>query len=130
MTKATNPLAGTLRDLRKRRGWTLRDVERATDGYVSNVYLSQLETGKRTDPGPRVLMALAKAYGVSTQQLFERAGYIDGPPESNLEVAFRQVLADPTFKFGTRAASLDDGTKRFIVELYEKATSKRLLGDS
>ena len=127
MAAPLSPLARTLRDLRKRRGWSLRQVELATDSFVSNVYLSQLENDRRSDPGPRVLMALAKVYGVPTQFLFERAGYVEAPEPSAVEVAYQQVLADPTFKFGTRASDVDENAKRFIIELYEKATGKRLL---
>lgn len=120
-------LARLLRQLRGER-YSLRDVERRTDAAVSNVYLSQLENGTRTDPHPRVLVALAKAYDVPVATLFEAAGYVDKPAPSELEVAFRQVLADRSFKFGTRAdGELTDDAKRFIIELYERATRKTLL---
>ncbi len=123
------PLAEWLRDLRRRRGLSLREVERATGNAVSNVYLSQLETGRRADPNPRVLVALAKAYGVPTALLFEKAGYVEEPAAGAVDLAFRQVLADSSFKFGTRFpdSKLDDDAKRFIIELYERATGKMLL---
>lgn len=118
-----------LLELREAKGLSLRDVEKATDGFVSNAYLSQLEQGKRREPGPRYLTALAKVYGVPVQRLFEKAGYTDEPPPSEVDVAFRQVLADPTFQFGTRFhGKLDESSKRVIIELYERATGKTLLG--
>lgn len=121
------PLARYLRDLRGER-YSLRDVERLTEGAVSNVYLSQLENGERTEPHPRVLVALSRAYEVPVAEMFEKAGYVDEPQPSDIDVAFRQVLADKTFKFGTRVkGDLDDGAKRVIVELYERATGKSLL---
>jgi transcriptional regulator with XRE-family HTH domain len=120
-------LATYLRDLRGER-YSLRDIERLTEGVVSNVYLSQLETGKRMEPNPRILVALAKAYEVPVDTLFEKAGYVDAPPASEVDVAFQQVLADPHFKFGTRVrGQLDESAKRVIIELYEKATRKKLL---
>ena len=123
------PLAALLRDLRRRRGLTLRQVERATGNTVSNVYLSQLETGKRADPNPRMLVALAKVYGVPTQALFEKAGYVAEPATSAIDIAYQQVLADSSFQFGTRFSGheLDEVGKRFIIELYERATGKTLL---
>ncbi len=130
MTNAIPTLAELLRDLRRRRGLSLREVERATEGVVSNVYLSQLETGRRSDPNPRVLVALAKAYGIPTRSLFERAGYIEAPAASAVDVAFDQVLADPHFQFGTRfKGELDQDSKRVIIQLYEEATGKRLLDE-
>ena len=127
MTSKRQTLAQLLRDLRGER-YSLRDVEGLTGGFVSNVYLSQLETGKRTDPSPRILVALAQAYEVSPGLLFERAGYVDPPAPSDVETAFRQVLADKSFKFGTRLKGVvTDETKRFIIELYERATGKSLL---
>jgi transcriptional regulator with XRE-family HTH domain len=128
--KHPSPLAATLRELRRRSRLTLRAVEQATGGAVSNVYLSQLENEQRTDPNPRVLVALARVYGVTSTLLFERAGYLTEPDISELDVAFRQVLADPTFQFGTRfQGDLDSEAKRFVIELYQRATGKKLLVD-
>jgi transcriptional regulator with XRE-family HTH domain len=126
-----HPLAKLLRELRTDKGMTLRDVERATNGVVSNAYLWQLEQGTRLEPGPKYLTALAKVYGVPVQTLFEKAGYTDAPTPSEVDVAFQQVLADQTFQFGTRfhGKNLDESSKRVIIELYEKATKKKLLQD-
>ena len=129
----TNPvspeqtLGEFLRALRGDR-WSLREIERRTDGVVSNAYLSQLEQGMRLEPGPKDLPALANVYEVPVQLLFEKAGYTDSPPLSEIDVAFRQIVADPTFQFGTRfKGELNEDSKRVIIELYEKATGKTLL---
>jgi len=62
------------------------------------------------------------------------AGYLvedsaEAAKRRTLEKAFEHVQSDPTFKHGTRLkgthVSLD--TKRFIVEMYEKLTSRNLL---
>ncbi len=128
--KELSPLSQTLRELRARKGLTLRQVEEQTGRYVSNVYLSQLENDRRRDPGPRVLMALAKVYDVPVGLLFEKAGYVQRPEHSAVDIAFAQVLADPTFQFGTRfRGELDQDSKRVIIELYERATGKKLLPD-
>ncbi len=124
------PLAQLLTDLRVKAGLSLREVEKATDDEVSNVYLSQLEHGRRTDPNPRVLVALARVYGRPALELFEAAGYLDTPSAEEIDVAFEQVRADPKFQFGTRfKGELDQTSKRVIIELYEEATGKRLLSD-
>src|SRR5437867_1752378 len=59
--------------VRKRRDLKLRDVEEATG--ISNPYLSQLETGKITEPSPKVLHKLAELYRVSYRTLLELAGH-------------------------------------------------------
>jgi transcriptional regulator with XRE-family HTH domain len=123
-------LATFLQRLREKAGLSLRDVERATAGAVSNVYLSQLENGKRLEPSPRMLVALARVYQIPVKLLFEKAGYVDAPAPDQIETAFRQVLADPGFQFGTGfPGGLDDASKRTIVRLYELATGKNLLTD-
>ena len=120
-----------LRELRDQAGLTLRAVEQQTGGAISNVYLSQLETGKRTDPNPRILVALAALYHVPSRDLLEAAGYLDPPAPSAVDTAFKQVLADQQFHFGTRfRGELDERSKRAIIELYERATGKLILPDT
>jgi transcriptional regulator with XRE-family HTH domain len=127
MNKKT-PLAQLLSDLRAQSGLSLRQVERETNDEVSNVYLSQLEHGVRTDPNPRILIALAKVYERPVSELFEAAGYIDAPQPTAVDRAFEQVVADKAFRFGTRfKGELDQASKQAIVELYEAATGKKLL---
>jgi HTH-type transcriptional regulator, competence development regulator len=55
---------------------TLRGVEDATNQDVSNAYLSQLENGKVAKPSPHILYSLSQVYGVSYEDLMQRAGYI------------------------------------------------------
>lgn len=125
-----NELSAYLRELRLGSGLTLRAVEEATGGVVSNAYLSQLEQGQRKSPNPRFLIALARAYGVPSAVLFEKAGYVDEPTRSEIDTAFEQVRADPKFQFGTRfKGDLDEESKRVIINLYEQATGKRLLDE-
>jgi len=68
-------LGAHLARLRKAAGLTLRQVEEATNGEVSNAYLSQLENNKITKPSPNVLHALGIVYNASYEDLMERAGY-------------------------------------------------------
>lgn len=65
-----------LSDLRKSRGFTLRDVEKITDGQISNGYLSQLENGNIEKPSAMKLHRLASAYAIDYNQIMERAGFI------------------------------------------------------
>lgn len=69
-------LAQLLKSERLRSGFTLRDVEKITEGEVSNAYLSQLENGKIAKPSPHILFALSTALEIQYDQLMERAGYL------------------------------------------------------
>ncbi len=119
--------------LRRLRGATsLRAVHRLTG--ISYAYLSQIEQGHRR-PGPRLLQRLAALYGVSAHDLLKRAGHLAGDGEPPLvdetqevERAYQYVLADPQFRLGTRPRGpLSAESKRFIVEMYQHFTGKRLL---
>ncbi len=109
---------------------SLRDITRRTG--ISSSYLSQLERGDRR-PGRKVLRGLAETYNVDLRQLLRRAGYGPKPdPNSNealeVERAYKYVLADPVFRVGTRPdGPLSLNAKRFIVEMYERFTNRRLL---
>ena len=71
-----NVIGVVLADLRKAKGLSLREVQDASDGAVSNAYLSQLERQKIKKPSPNVLHSLAEVYGVPYETLMEKAGYL------------------------------------------------------
>ena len=54
---------------RRERGLT--QAELAKKAGVTELYISQLETGLRENPSPSVLRRLAKALGVSAGELLE-----------------------------------------------------------
>ena len=109
---------------------SLREVTRRTG--VSTSYLSQIERGM-SQPGANVIHKLAELYNVDAQQLLKRAGHGPQPDPygdeaMDVERAYRFVLDDPAFRVGTRPdGPMTVNAKRFIVEMYEKFTGKRLL---
>ena len=111
---------------------SIRAVQRLSG--ISNAYLSQIEKGNR-HPGPRVLRRLASLYGVDVRALMRGAGYLDKEDEeprrdetTEVERAYQYVLSDPVFRVGARPRGpLSTESKRFIVELYERYSGKRLL---
>jgi len=128
---ASNVLGDYLRDLRNKRRLSLREVGEEVGVSVS--YLSQIETGERK-PSAEILRKLAPAYGVPVRDILEVAGFLDEPEakasnEEHLEWAFRCVLSDPDYRFGNRlrGQELTPEAKRFIIEVYEKATGRKLL---
>lgn len=118
-----------LKKHRKRCGMTLRDVEEKTG--ISNSYLSQIEGGSRNVPQIRILKELARVYTLSLSELLFRAGHDDDfnhDEHEKIERLFEFVIRDPDFKFGTRlSGQLTTDAKKFIIELYEKATQRTLL---
>lgn len=55
---------------------SLRDVERITEGKISNGYLSQLENGAIERPSAMMLHRLAGAYAVDYHDMMQSAGFI------------------------------------------------------
>ena len=109
---------------------SLREVTRRTG--VSSSYLSLIERGERR-PGANLVRKLAELYNVEPTLLLRRAGHGPQPDPygdeaMDVERAYRFVLDDPAFRVGTRPdGPLTVNAKRFIVEMYEKFTGKRLL---
>lgn len=120
------------RRLRKSCGLTLKQVEE--QGVASNAYLSQLERGLRKRPHPDILKKMAAVYGEPLKNLMIEAGYL--PPETERERtreetdrAFERVEKDSGFHHGARRRGLHLTLeqKRYIVELYEKTTGRRIV---
>jgi len=117
--------------LRREHGLSLRDV--GAKASISSSYLAQIEHGRRRPPGPELLKRLAPVYDVPVRDLLKAAGYLEeaGPnlgEEEEVELAFRYIMSDPRYKSGARVkGKLTTDVKRFIVEMYEKATGKKLL---
>lgn len=121
-----------LRVLRGKQRMSLRDVERRTG--VSNAYLGQIEQGKRPPPHPNILKKLAPIYDVPVEELIRAAGYLDEAQShwselDQLQWAVNAIQKDPGYEFGTRldVGELKPDVMRFIVQMYEKTTGKKLL---
>ena len=120
-----------LKTLRQEHNLSLRDV--GVKATISSSYLAQIEQGRRRPPGPDILKRLAPVYDVPVRDLLKAAGYLEDTEtslsdEEEVELAFRYVMRDPRYKSGARVkGKLTTDVKRFIVEMYEKATGKKLL---
>jgi transcriptional regulator with XRE-family HTH domain len=120
-----------LRALREEQRLSIREVERLSG--VSSSYLGLIERGQRPVPGAEILKRLAPVYDVPVRDLLNAAGYLKEEKvslseEEEVELAFKYVMSDPRYKSGTRIkGGLTTEVKRFIVEMYEKATGKKLL---
>jgi len=120
-----------LRTLRLEKRYSLREVEELSG--VSNSYLGLIERGQRPIPGADILKKLAPVFDVPVRDLLATAGYLKEEDTSmseddEVDMAFRFVMNDPRYKSGTRIkGGLNTEVKHFIVEMYEKATGKKLL---
>lgn len=76
-------LAPYLASIRQDRKLSLRRVEELSAKEVSNAYLSQLETGKVTQPSPSILHTLARIYDIEYISLMQMAGYLPETRESS-----------------------------------------------
>lgn len=123
-----------LQSLRKTKGYTQREAAKLA--HISGPYLAQLEKGWRDPPSREVLRRMAKVYTVTESTLSTEAGYTEeirffGVPDERIEWAFQSAIQDPNFAYGTRlpGGELTLETKRFIVELYQNATGRKLFTD-
>jgi transcriptional regulator with XRE-family HTH domain len=123
-----------LRSLREQQRLSLRDVAAKTGVSIS--YITMIEHSRRKPPGPEVLKKLAFSYNVPVRDLLKAAGYLDDlqevksvlSVETEVEMAFNFVMSDPRYQSGTRLSGpMTTDVKRFIVEMYEKATGKKLI---
>lgn len=64
-----------LADLRAEKKWSQREL--AEKSGISNTEISRIESGKRTNPNPSTLRALAGALQVEYRDFMELAGYIE-----------------------------------------------------
>ena len=126
-----NVLGQYLRELRKQKRLSLRKAEELSG--ASGSYLSQIEQGTR-HPSADLLRKIAPAYGSSVRDLLTKAGYLDEAEvtmgeQDRIEWAYQAVLSDPDYRFGTSLGpqGLTLEAKRFIVEMYEKSTGRKLL---
>jgi HTH-type transcriptional regulator, competence development regulator len=121
-----------VRELRKRNRLTLKQAEEL--GVASNAYLSQLERGRRKRPHPDILKRMAEAYNVPLKELLIAAGYLapetkNKSPKEQIDDAYEQVQNDTRISHGTRRKDLKLNleAKRYIVEMYENLTGRKLL---
>ena len=68
-------LSDYIRKMRKRKGWSQRDL--ATASGISNAEISRIEAGKRKEPSSSVLKAIANALNIPVEELLQQAGVIE-----------------------------------------------------
>jgi len=85
-------LAERFRELRKERGWRLKDVAEVTG--LSIPYLSDLERD-RTNPSLETLRTLAEAYGMTVHDLMAPVDFYGQRTAAALPRGLAELLEDP-----------------------------------
>ena len=120
--------------LRRMHGWSQVDLSQKSG--VTQATLSRIEHGKVRQPKLEQLQRLAEVLGTTIDHI------IEGEPQpvseadtamtdqDRLEWAFQCMISDPEYRSGTSlrtGSELTLDAKRFMVEIYEKATGRKLL---
>ncbi len=107
-------LGQALREARRERGWTLREVE-ARSG-VRNAHLSQIESGAIERPDTGLLWTLAGLYELEFAELMRLAGRVDAAAQPgrrrSLAGAALQALDELTPEQQEQALSFMDELRR------------------
>ena len=130
ITPEKPPIADLLKSLRGTK--TLRQVE--TDTGVSNAYLCNIESGLKR-PGMKTLSKLASYYQVPLHDLlqvmampFESAPAPQKGSVTDVQRGYAYVMDDPAFnQYQKPAEAISIDAKRFVVQMYEHYTGKRLI---
>lgn len=92
-----NKLGEQIRRLRKERDWTQRGLAKRSG--IDRGYLASIETGKVANPSATIFLALARAFNIHPEELYQAAGYIKEAKiiykESPEEILERLRLASP-----------------------------------
>lgn len=92
---------------REKRGWSQSDLARFSG--LNRAVINKIETG--TEPLPKTLTAIARAFHLPISLVFEKAGLL--PPSSDLSPKKRELLA--------RLETADEATVQTVIELLEVA---------
>ena len=118
-----------LRDLRGNR--SLRQLQNETG--IAYSYLSDIERGSKR-PGQTILSRLSAYHRVPMEELLDVAGVakkVNAGHElsaANVRRSFRFVLDDPSFDgYQKPTEDVPIEAQRFVVQLYQHFTGKRLL---
>jgi transcriptional regulator with XRE-family HTH domain len=99
--------ANYIKDLRKRTGLTMEEVEEKTG--ISHASISRMENAKQDPEDPNIFKKLSSVYGVSLEEILEAAG--------RLEIREDKVI----YRISPELAAFDEQLKRMSKEKREEA---------
>jgi len=95
--------------------YTYQEVEEGTGRAVTGAYVWQLRTGKKSNPGYRVLQALSKFFDVPVGFFF---GEVGREHVENLKLA-TELRRKGVARIALRASDLNEAAKRDILSMIE-----------
>jgi transcriptional regulator with XRE-family HTH domain len=92
MDKGLNLLASKIKELRISKNWTQQDLSKRSG--INRVTLASIETGKIKNPSAEIFLKLARVFGVSQDELYKAAGYINEyKSTSERKLSLEKILA-------------------------------------
>jgi transcriptional regulator with XRE-family HTH domain len=110
-------LGQILRSARRSAGFSLRDVERATKGGLSNGHLSLLESDEVKNPSPHHLFLLSVVLKVDYARLLKLAGYMLPGEATNVSPEAAAMLR--------RTVDFSESERKELEDYAEYIRSKR-----
>ena len=92
--------------------YTQTEVVEGTHGVLTRVYLWKLRTGRATNPGFQIIMALADFFQVDTNYFTQSEADAEGGPVAKPAGKYTQAIQE-------RASLLDDKAQRAILDLMD-----------
>ncbi len=114
-------LGDKIRQLREQSGLTQGQL--ATRSSVSQGYLSQLENGEVKNPSAAVLLRVAQAVRVDSNELFEAAGYPTVRTLRQIYLEYEATIDDNLLRYLTRLPRDRQRRLLFLLEGMEKVLS-------
>jgi len=120
-------LGEKLKHFRKER--RMKQKQLAETSGITQATLSRIESGKVHEVKSETLKRLAQVLGIAMEDLVDFEISESEKEKGEIDRVFDFIIRDPNFKYGTRLTTeeLTTEAKRFLIELYEKATDRRLL---
>src|SRR2546423_9236575 len=111
-------LGDTIRQLREKSGLTQGQL--ANHSSVSQGYLSQLENGEVKNPSAAVLLRVAQAMHVDSDELFEAAGYPTVRTLREIYQGYEATVDDELLRYLSRLPRDRQRRLLFLLEGMEK----------
>ena len=126
-----------LKAARRQRGWSQGELAKRSGISQSTIW--RIENGLIAEPKIGIMLRLAEALGLDIHQLIgqpslvssEEPGQVEvleEQEEHRIDLAYQLCRTDPRFPLGLRVTGEPSiEAKRWIIQLYEAATGRRLL---
>ncbi|MBN1890428.1 MAG: helix-turn-helix transcriptional regulator [Thermoflexales bacterium] len=103
------------------RGWSYRELARR--GGLSHGSISLVANGQQ--PGPKVCIGIAQAFGISTSEVLYRAGHLPTAPRSGEDPTTRELMDIIKFLDDKDLGMLLRMAQALLKEEAQKGASKR-----